>query len=122
MLTADTPRAVLMTLFTAVGLSRSIMYTCVNTMGYSDIDEQRMSQATSFAGTAQQLALTAGIALAAQVLQWSTTLHGHPALQASDFPVAYLLMGAVCLLSTLVYLRLQPDAGNSVSGHRLKTL
>jgi CHASE2 domain-containing sensor protein len=91
-------------------------------MGYSDIDEQRMSQATSFAGTAQQLALTAGIALAAQVLQWSTTLHGHPLLQASDFPAAYLLMGAVCLLSTLVYLRLQPDAGNSVSGHRLKTL
>jgi len=122
LLTADTPRAVLMTLFTAVGLSRSIMYTCVNTMGYSDIDEQRMSQATSFAGTAQQLALTAGIALAAQVLQWSTTLHGHPLLQASDFPAAYLLMGAVCLLSTLVYLRLQPDAGNSVSGHRLKTL
>ena len=121
LLTADTPRAVLMTLFTAVGLSRSIMYTCVNTMGYSDIDEQRMSQATSFAGTAQQLALTAGIALAAQVLQWSSTLNGHPALQASDFPAAYLLMGAVCLLSTLVYLRLQPDAGHSVSGHRLKT-
>ena len=121
LLTAGTPRTLLMLLFTAVGLSRSIMYTCVNTMGYSDIDEQRMSQATSFAGTAQQLALTAGVALAAQVLQWSTTLHGHTSLQAADFPAAYLLMGAVCLLSTLVYLRLQPDAGNSVSGHRLKT-
>ena len=121
-LTPDTPRAVLMVLFTAVGLSRSIMYTCVNTMGYSDMDDQRMSQATSFAGTAQQLALTAGVALAAQVLQWSAHLQGHTLLQADDFPAAYLVLGAVSLLPMLVYMRLHPAAGNSVSGHQLKTL
>ena len=121
LLTTGTPRVVLMTLFTAVGLSRSIMYTCVNTMGYSDLDDARMGQATSFAGTAQQLALTAGVALSAQVLQWSTVWHGRTTLQAADFPPAYLVMGALCLASMFIYLRLPADAGSSVSGHRITT-
>jgi hypothetical protein len=42
-------------------------------------------------------------------------------LQADDFPAAYLVLGVVSLLPVLVYMRLHPAAGNSVSSHQLKT-
>ena len=121
LLTAGTPRLVMLLLFTAIGFSRSLMFTCVNTMGYADVDERDMSYATSFAGTAQQLALTLGVAMAAQVLHLAARLRGSELLQAADFPVVWLVIAAVSLSSVLFYLRLPPNAGSSVSGYQVTT-
>jgi EmrB/QacA subfamily drug resistance transporter len=117
-LTAGTPRLLMLLLFAAIGFSRSIMFTCVNTMGYADIGEQEMSNATSFAGTAQQLALTVGVAVAAQVLHVAALLRGSDIAEAGDFPAAFLVIAGISMLSMLVFWRLPPDAGSSVSGHQ----
>ena len=42
------------------GFFRSLQFTSINTLGYADIDRQRMSRATSFASMAQQLSLSVG--------------------------------------------------------------
>jgi fucose permease len=119
-LTAATPRLVMLTLFVAVGLSRSIMLTCVNTMGYADVSEKDMSTATSFNGTAQQVAMTVGVAVAAQTLHGAALLRGSDLAAAGDFPPAFLVIAGLSALSALVYARLPPDAGSGVSGHRLR--
>ena len=120
LLTADTSHLLMLTLFVAVGLSRSIMFTCVNTMGYADVGEKDMSAATSFNGTAQQVAMTVGVAVAAQALHVTALIRGSATAIAADFPPAFLVIAGVAALSALVYRRLPPDAGNSVSGHRLR--
>jgi len=116
-LTAGTPRLLMLLLFAAIGFSRSIMFTCVNTMGYADVNEREMSNATSFAGTAQQLALTVGVAIAAQVLHVAALLRGSDVAEAPDFPVAFLLIAVISVLSAFAFWRLPPGAGSSVSGH-----
>ena len=120
-LTAATPHLLMMGLFLLIGFSRSLMFTCVNTMGYSDVDEPDMSYATSFSGTAQQLALTIGVATAAQILHLAAYVGGHDLPRAGDFSIAFLAITAVSICSTFVFLRLPPNAGSSVSGYRVTT-
>ena len=105
LLTAGTPRIVMLLLFTAIGFSRSIMFTSVNTMGYADVSERDMSYATSFSGTAQQLALTVGVSIAAQVLHVAALARGSELPQAPDFPIAFLVIAVVSLTSVIVYWR-----------------
>jgi hypothetical protein len=109
---------VILSLFMAIGFSRSLMFTCVNTMGYADVSQAQMSHATSFAGTAQQLALTLGVALAAQLLHVAARLHGAELPNAADFAPAYLAIAATTLVCLLLFRRLPHDAGANVSGHR----
>ena len=118
LLRGDTPRLAILALFVAIGLSRSIMLTCVNTMGYADVTEHDMGAATSFNGTSQQLAMTVGVALSAQALHGAALLRGSDVPASADFLPAFGFIAAVSALSALVYARLPADAGHGVSGHR----
>ncbi|MEP7313834.1 MAG: MFS transporter, partial [Pseudomonadota bacterium] len=120
-LSATTPRLLMMGLFLLIGFSRSLMFTCVNTMGYADIDTPDMSNATSFAGTAQQLALTIGVAAAAQILHLAAYAGGHELPRPADFSLAFLAFAALSITSAFVYMRLPPNAGSNVSGYRVTT-
>ena len=117
LLTAGTPRLLMLLLFTAIGISRSILFTSVNTMAYADVGERDMSYATSFAGTAQQLAMTLGVAVAAQVLHLAALTHGSELPEAGDFRIAFFVIAGISMTSLFVYWRLPPDAGSSVSGY-----
>ena len=114
----DTPHAVILAVLLIGGFFRSLQFTSINTLGYADIEPQRMSRATSFASMAQQLSLSAGVATGAILLHLTMAARGGGALQASDFEPAFLAVGACAALSALVYLHLPGNAGAEVSGHR----
>ena len=99
------------------GFFRSLQFTSINTLGYADIEPQRMSRATSFASMAQQLSLSAGVATGAILLHLTVAARGGGGLQPTDFVPAFLTVGVCAALSSLIYLRLPPDAGAEVSGH-----
>jgi EmrB/QacA subfamily drug resistance transporter len=113
----DTPHMVILAVLLVGGFFRSLQFTSINTLGYADIDQQRMSRATSFASMAQQLALSAGVAAGAIILHLSMASRGSGALVAADFAPAFLTVGALAALSALAYLRLPRNAGAEVSGH-----
>ena len=113
----DTPHAVILAVLLIGGFFRSLQFTSINTLGYADIEPQRMSRATSFASMAQQLSLSAGVATGAILLHLTMAARGGGALQASDFEPAFLAVGACAALSALVYLHLPGNAGAEVSGH-----
>ena len=65
--------ALLLTALLVGGFFRSLQFTALNALGYADIDQARMSRATSFASVAQQMSGAVGVALAAasvQTLRW----------------------------------------------------
>ena len=99
------------------GFFRSLQFTSINTLGYADIDPQRMSRATSFASMGQQLSLSAGVATGAILLHLTMDARGGDSLQASDFVPAFLAVAVCAALSALVYLNLPGNAGAEVSGH-----
>ena len=102
----------------AAGFFRSLQFTSLNTLGYADIDTARMSQATSFVGVVQQLSLSGGVAVAAMLLDLSRTFEGRVTLVADDFGRAFIAIGLIALASTAYMLKLKPEAGAEVSGHR----
>ena len=81
------------------GFFRSLQFTSINTLGYADIDQQRMSRATSFASMGQQLSLSAGVGTGRHPFAPD---HGRSAaairLQASDFVPAFLAVGVCAAL------------------------
>jgi fucose permease len=113
----DTAHLTILAVLLIGGFFRSLQFTSINTLGYADIDQQRMSRATSFASMAQQLALSAGVATGAIILHATMAARGGGPLVADDFVPAFLAVGVCAALSGLAYLRLPGDAGAEVSGH-----
>ena len=86
-------------------------------MGFADVTTAQMSQATSLTGTAQQLSLSVGVGIAAQLLQASQWLRGAERLAPIDFSVTFWVVALIAATSGLIFARLAADAGSSVSGH-----
>jgi len=116
--TPDTPRPYLYLVLLATGVLRSVFFTGANALSYADIDEHEASQATAITAVAQQLSIALGVALAGGTLEISARLTGGHGLGLEDFHIAWFVVAGVSLLSALPFLRLPPDAGSDVSGHR----
>ncbi len=114
---ADTPHALIFLGLLIGGFFRSLEFTALNAIGYSDVAQDRMSRATSFASVSQQMSQAVGVAFAAasvQSLQW---LFHDSALEPRDMQLSFFVVASVTLASVLIFLRLAPDAGAEVSGH-----
>ncbi len=116
--TPSTPHWAMMTILFAGGCFRSMQFTSINAIAYADVSHRDMSSATSLSSVSQQLALSVGVALGAGALETSTWMRGAHSIDASDFAIAFWIVAAIASLSALVFLRLPPDAGAEMSGHR----
>ncbi|MBV8474565.1 MAG: DHA2 family efflux MFS transporter permease subunit, partial [Hyphomicrobiales bacterium] len=63
--TGQTPHWVMLAALLAGGFFRSLEFTALNAIIYADINQARMSRATSFASVAQQMSGAVGVAVAA---------------------------------------------------------
>jgi MFS family permease len=106
-----TPVVVMMAVLVIGGFFRSLEFTCINTIAYAEIDQRRMSRATSLVSVAQQLSMSAGIALGAIMVELMVRFSGHDVITAANFPPAFLVVAAVSASATFVFMRLAPEAG-----------
>ena len=117
MFTADTPHLLIAGILLAGGYFRSLQFTCLNAVAYADTPENLMSRATALVAVAQQLFLSAGVALAAFVLEASQSLRGAANLGTEDFAIAFYVIAVLTALAAVMHWRLAPDAGAEISGH-----
>ncbi|ODU55339.1 MAG: MFS transporter [Acetobacteraceae bacterium SCN 69-10] len=99
-----------------IGFVQSLQFMGYNTIAYADVPRARMSAATSFYTTIQQLCLTLGIGVSAAALAASVALNGHARAMPGDFSAAYLFVACVAIFAPLVATRLDPMAGAELSG------
>jgi MFS family permease len=97
------------------GFFRSLQFTSMNSLAYADLETKSMSQATSFTSVAQQLSISAGVTVAALVLETLRYSRGTSAILVSDFQIAFLIVGAISLSCILFVLRLPKDAGSALT-------
>jgi EmrB/QacA subfamily drug resistance transporter len=116
---ASTPKVLIILTLLIGGFFRSLQFTALNTLAFADIDQPRMSRASSLSSMGQQLSQSIGIGLAAMLLSGLRTLHGSRTLQAADVSPVFLIMGAISLLGLFYFVPLPRDAGAEVSGHRM---
>jgi len=109
--TASTPVALMVILLLLGGFFRSLQFTSINTIAYAEVEPRRIGRATALVSVAQQLAISAGVAIGAMAVELTVFLRGNATLQASDFPPAFLAVAAISALSVLIFARLSPDAG-----------
>ncbi len=114
---ADTPYWLMVGVLLASGCLRSLHFTSINAIAYADIDQARMSQASSLAAMAQQVALALGVTLGGYALSLAGTLTGRPGDDPLNFTFAFLSVGLISALSVLEMRRLPPDAGAEMAGH-----
>jgi EmrB/QacA subfamily drug resistance transporter len=98
------------------GLSRSIQYTTITTLSYSDMPRNLMSHATSFSALAQQFSQSFGVGLTALVVHFSVVASGHSSIAAADLMPGFWTIGAASLLSTIRFARLHVHAGADMGG------
>jgi MFS family permease len=108
--------ALIFAILTACGFCMSFQFTAYNTIAYDEIPPQRMSSATSFYATFQQLMLSLGICVGAGALHVAmlTTHRTSPSLSA--FTLAFLAVTAVSASATIWNMRFSAEAGDTLSG------
>ena len=97
------------------GFFRSLQFTSMNSLAYADLEAKSMSQATSFTSVAQQLSISAGVTVAALVLETLRYSRGGSTILVSDFQIAFLIVGAISLCCVLFVLWLPKDAGSALT-------
>jgi hypothetical protein len=82
------------------------------------VPNSMMSSASTLSSMAQQLFLSLGVALGAMLLHMSLSASGSTQLSTHDFMPAFLVMGFLALLSSVLFLPLEYHAGDEVSGRQ----
>jgi EmrB/QacA subfamily drug resistance transporter len=116
--TAQTPHWLLLVALLAGGFFRSLEFTALNAIGYADVEQARMSRATSFASVAQQMSGAVGVAVAAASIETIRFALGDAQLVTRDMTLSFAVVALITLSSVAIFARLKPDAGAEVSGQR----
>ncbi len=111
--------AILLLSFTQ-GLFSALQFTAMNSLVYADIDNRQASSANSIGSTAQMMSLSFGVAFASLVTAWfiGDTPQSDTANFMSALHHAFIALGGITIVSSLMFWRLQPGDGNNVSNHR----
>ena len=117
-LSPTTSPIVIMVLFFVAGLSRSMQFTALNTLGFADITPAQRSSASTLSSMLQQVSMLLGVAIAAAAINLSSLLRAGTGTPLADFRWAFIVVGAIGMAASLRFLALSPDAGSDVSGHR----
>ena len=110
-----TPHWIIMIVLLAGGFFRSLQFTSLNGLAYAEIEQDRMSRASTMSSMAQQLVQSIGIGLAAMLIHLFTRLAGQAELTAATVSPAFLVIGAITFVSLLFYVRLPDDAGDEMN-------
>jgi EmrB/QacA subfamily drug resistance transporter len=102
------------------GFFTSTQYTSMNTLAYADVNSEQASNASTIASTAQQLAVSFGVAAAS--LAAALFIPDQPVAGAHDMihgiHLALRVLGALTIVSTLVFGELRSNDGDAVSSHK----
>jgi MFS family permease len=111
------PWWVMVTILFASGLAMSFQFSSYNVLAYEEIPPERMSAATGFHTTFQQLMLSVGVSIGAVVLHLSMVSaggRGEPAL--GDFTVSFMAVSLISVCGVWVNWRIPRDAGAHIGG------
>jgi EmrB/QacA subfamily drug resistance transporter len=117
--TPSTPIIVMLAVLFAGGFFRSLQFTSAMTIGYAEVEPRRMSRATSLAAVSQQLSVSTGVALGALAVEIVLSWRHESVIGAADFAPAFLLVGGIAAVSSVLFWRLPPDAGAELTDRRL---
>ena len=103
------------------GAFTSLQYTTMNTLVYSDIEEHDASSASSIASTMQQMSISFGVAAAGLTTAFFVPVraYSNPALMVGGIHKAFLVLGVITAVSTIVFTTMKRGDGEAVNAHKM---
>ena len=121
-LTPSVPIALTVVLLFISGMTRSMQFTAVNTLAFSQVPNTLMDGANALFNTALQLASGLGIAIGALALRIAQNFE--PAAQSGtslgSFRIAFIIVGCIALLGMLDSLKLSVIDGDEIRQKKRK--
>jgi EmrB/QacA subfamily drug resistance transporter len=111
-----TPVPVIMGLLFVSGLTRSMQFTTLATIGFADVPEERMSGANTLSNIAQPIGFALGITVAALALRIGEWLApaGPGVISLTHFHIAFVIIGTIALIGVADTIGLAPEAGDTL--------
>jgi len=103
------------------GFFSSLQYTSMNTLVYADVAESDTSMASTIASTVQQMSISFGVAAASLVaaLFIPDRFKTDPSQLIHGVHQAFIVLGGLTVLSTIVFRELKNNDGDNVSQHNV---
>jgi EmrB/QacA subfamily drug resistance transporter len=116
-ITQRTPVWLIVIMVFCYGFFTSLQYTSMNTLVYADITEDQASAASSIASTMQQMSISSGVASASLVTAFflPDRFRSNPPEFIRGIHRAFWVLGAMTVLSTIVFRELRREDGDAVS-------
>jgi EmrB/QacA subfamily drug resistance transporter len=105
----------------AFGFFTSLQYTSMNTLVFADVSEEQASSASTIASTMQQMSISFGVATASLATAFfiPDRFHSNAPEMIHGIHRAFLVLGAMTVLSAIVFRELKKEDGDSVSLHKV---
>ena len=102
------------------GFFTSLQYTSMNTLVYADVTAEQTSSASTIASTMQQMSISFGVATASLATAFFVPdrFHSNPAEMIVGIHHAFIVLGILTVLSTIIFRDLKSNDGDSVSQHK----
>lgn len=103
------------------GFFSSLQYTSMNTLVYADVAESDTSMASTIASTVQQMSISFGVAVAslAAALFIPDRFNSNAVQMIHGIHEAFIMLGGLTVLSTVVFRELRGNDGANVSQHQV---
>ena len=113
-----TPHWIMLTVLAVGGFFRSLQFTSLNGLAYAEIEQDRMSRASTTSSMAQQLVQSIGIGLAALLLHLLMTAKGQTQMTTETIAPAFVVIGHITLISIQFFIPLPRNAGDEMNGRQ----
>ena len=120
--TSATPLLLILLILVVGGFFRSLEFTAINTVAYAEVEPSQMSRATTLVSVNQQLAVSAGVAVAAFCVETTQWLRHETELNATAFAPAFLVVALISAASSYFFWQMPDDAGNEISGRKARAI
>jgi EmrB/QacA subfamily drug resistance transporter len=116
---AGTPVVLIVVFSLLFGATASLQYASMNTLAYADVAAPDTSMASTISSTMQQMSLSFGVAAASLVTAVfiPDRFRSHPPELLHGIHLALLVLGAMTVLSAVVFRELKPGDGDNISQH-----
>ena len=101
------------------GFFASLQYTSMNTLIYADVNERQTSSASTISSTSQQMSISFGVAAASLATAFfiPDRYHSSAPEMIHGIHQAFFVMGAMTMVSYLVFHQLKKTDGDTVAKH-----
>ncbi|MFT6657918.1 DHA2 family efflux MFS transporter permease subunit [Maritalea sp.] len=116
---AQTPVWIMMSILLFMGFFRSMYFTSLNTLTFTQTTDEHTSSATVLSSVSIQLAFAFGVALTALLLEGLAFVRGVE-VGVAEMQIVFFILAAITVVSLLPLFGLSKQVGDDVSGHVAK--